>query len=84
MTTATVTFLDSGREPQCAPNPAYPEGKDIVEDSCGCYFALPYPAPRCGVLVVECDICHKRVGVTVAGRIDDPRSLQMACRLRRA
>jgi hypothetical protein len=96
-----IKFLDSGREPQVAPNPQFPNGMDIVErhglpplrlahpegakviDGDGptrCLYALPYPAPRCGVLVVECETCGKRIGLTVAGRPDDPRSLRMTCK----
>lgn len=46
----------------------------------GCTFQLPYPSPRCGLIVVECDTCHKRTALTVAGRIDDPRVLRMICK----
>lgn len=62
---------DSGREPQCKPDPAYPKGKDIrfaqpVERSCK--TDLPYPARR---YIVECTVCGLSVGVTTAGRPDD-------------
>ena len=103
---ARIKFIDSGREPQVAPNPQFPHGMDIVEryelpplrlvhpegvkvidgdDGDGptrCLYALPYPAPRCGVLWVECETCGKCVGLTVAGRPDDPRSLRMTCKVR--
>ena len=96
-----IKFIDSGREPQVAPDPRFPNGMDIVEHSAGpvvrlpypegvhitdadagkgCRFILPYPAPRCGALVVECETCGKRVALTVAGRPDDPRSLRMTCK----
>lgn len=78
-----VEFLDSGREPKCKPDPDYPEGKD-VDASFGasetCTAAIPYPAPRCGVMVVNCEQCGLTVGLTVAGRLDDPRSVKMACK----
>lgn len=79
-----VTFLDSGREPVCPPNPAYPKGIDINlchEAGPSCTAALPYPAPRCGVMVVECSTCGVRNAATVAGRVDDPRSITMPCRI---
>jgi hypothetical protein len=96
----TIKFVDSGREPQCSPDPKFPNGMDIVEGGPatarlphpegvelakslkgpGCTFDLPYPSTRCGLLVVTCDRCHKQVGLTVAGRIDDPRMLRMACK----
>ena len=77
----SVEWKDSGREPQCAPNPAYPVGIDVdlSEGAESCSVALPYPAQRCGVYIVECDKCGKRVGVTTAGRPDDPRSVKVGC-----
>lgn len=77
-----VTFLDSGREPQCPPNPAYPKGTnlDMSEGAANvCLQPLPYPAPRCGLMVVACDACGLRVAITVAGRPDDPRSVKLKC-----
>lgn len=75
-----VKWLDGGREPQCPPDPLYPEG---VHLRCSarevCQVDLPYPAPRCGVYIIECETCGLRYGVTTAGRPDDPRSVQLAC-----
>ncbi len=78
-----LTWEDHGREPQCPPNPAYPDGID-VDASFGktsCIARLPYPAKRCGLYVVECEICGIRVGITTAGRPDDPRSVKVPCNL---
>jgi DNA-directed RNA polymerase subunit RPC12/RpoP len=79
-----VHFVDSGREPQCPPDPKYPKGID-ADLSQGaavtCIVQLPYPAPRCGLMVVECPRCGLRVAVTVAGRVDDPRSVKLQCKL---
>jgi hypothetical protein len=77
-----ITWHDSGREPQVAPNPASPEGIDI--DMSGgavprCTTALPYPARRCGAYIVECQRCGFRGAVTTAGRPDDPRSVTVPC-----
>lgn len=77
-----VEWMDSGREPQCMPDPNYPDGKDLdaafgAEKTCK--VALPYPARRCGVYVLNCERCGLRVGVTTAGRPDDPRSVTLAC-----
>ena len=79
-----VEWLDGEREPQCAPNPAYPHGIDV--DPCPdgtrrCRADLPYPARRCGVYVVTCRVCRVRVACTTAGRPDDPRSLTLPCRV---
>ena len=80
----SITWRDAGREPQCAPNPAYPEGKD-VDASDGakqtCQTKLPYPAKRIGAYVVRCNLCGLVAGCTTAGRLDDPRSLTMPCKL---
>ena len=78
-----VCWFDSGREPQCAPNPAYPAGIDL--DVSGgalrsCVVSLPYPAKRCGVYRVACRACGYAVGVSTAGRPDDPRSVRLPCR----
>lgn len=82
MSSFAIEWLDKGREPQCAPNPDYPEGKDL--DMSGdadrvCSTKLPYPAKRCGLYIIECKTCGLRVGVTTAGRPDDPRSVKFAC-----
>ena len=81
--TLHATWIDREREPQCAPNPAYPMGVDLdVSDGAKqtCSMSLPYPAERCGVYVVECDVCGLRIAATTAGRPDDPRSIKLACK----
>jgi hypothetical protein len=81
----TVEWQDRGREPQCPPNPAYPNGKplrltDIVKARVKhCKVDVPYPAKRCGLYVIECQKCGLRVGVTTAGRPDDPTYIELAC-----
>jgi hypothetical protein len=81
--THTVRWLDSGREPRCPPNPAWPNGIDIPAVQAGlfCKVALPYPARRCGTYFISCDKCGTTIGVTTAGRPDDPRSVEINCRL---
>lgn len=78
-----IEWIDHEREPRVAPNPAYPMGKDIVAvthpDAPKCSTPLPYPAKRCGLYIAECMECGLRIGVTTAGRPDDPRSLQTTC-----
>ena len=77
-----LEWLDAGREPQCQPNPAYPNGMDIgpSERPGVCKLVLPYPAKRCGAYVARCTKCGASVGVTTAGRPDDPRSVGVICR----
>lgn len=78
-----IEWIDAGREPRVAPNPEYPDGKDLdTSDGAAksCFTELPYPARRCGTYIVECETCGLRVGVTTAGRPDDPRSLKVACK----
>ena len=79
----TLAWIDKGREPKCAPNPDYPDGID-VDVTFGarpaCRSTLPYPARRCGLYVVHCLKCGANVGITTAGRPDDPRSIMLACK----
>lgn len=79
-----VKWLDRGREPQCPPNPAYPNGVDLDEASVfegpKCKVMLPYPARRCGYYYVECLACGTNALITTAGRPDDPRSVLMLCK----
>ena len=79
-----IKWLDAGREPQCAPNPAYPDGIDVdlTNGKPGCIIAVPYPARRCGGYVVECKKCGTKVGLTTAGRPDDPRTVRIPCKER--
>ena len=79
-----VDWIDRGREPQCPPNPLYPDGID-VDCSAGavitCTAQLSYPAPRCGYWAIKCDTCGQAIVVTTAGRRDDPRTVKIACEL---
>jgi hypothetical protein len=80
----TVTWFDHQREPQCAPDPAYPDGRDIDlrrgSARRNCIAELPYPAPRCGAYFVACDKCGFSVVITTAGRPDDPRKVFLPCK----
>jgi hypothetical protein len=79
----SVKFIDLGREPKEKPNPNYPAGIDIdLSDGASwcCNAPLPYPAPRVGYLFVNCDICGANALITTAGRVDDPRSVKLACK----
>lgn len=78
-------WIDFEREPQCAPNPAYPDGIDVNATggkSPTCYIKLDYPALRCGAWEVKCRLCGLTAMVTTAGRPDDPRSLTVACKMK--
>lgn len=79
----SVEWIDRGREPQCPPNPNYPNGCDS-DISAGaehsCKVDLPYPAKRCGLYVVRCNACGASLAITTAGRLDDPRSVRFACK----
>jgi hypothetical protein len=78
-----VEWLDHGRTATQPPNPHYPDGMDIdVSDHAWkfCSRVLPYPAPRCGIWLISCDRCSITVAISAAGRIDDPRSVKVACK----
>lgn len=79
-----IAYVDSGREPRCAPNPNFPNGTPV--DIAGtatpaCRVDLPYPAPRCGRFEIKCNTCGQIIAITVAGRIDDPTSVKWPCKL---
>ena len=80
--THKVEWIDSGREPQCPPNPKFPNGIHIdvsMGQPVACKVELPYPAKRCGRYVITCEACSLRMHVTTAGRPDDPRSIKLRC-----
>lgn len=77
-----VRWIDGGREPKCAPDPAYPTGIDLdVSDgrTPACTVILPYPAKRCGHYEIICSECKFSAAITTAGRPDDPRSVKLPC-----
>lgn len=80
---AQVEFQPSGRgKAQCAPDPRYPNGIAIMGASPGskaCTFDLPYPAPECGLWLVECCECRETIAISAAGRPDDPVSVTINC-----
>lgn len=81
-----ITWRDSGHEPRVPPNPAYPTGIDLDASQGAeqtCQTALPYPAQRIGSYFIECNRCGIRVACTTGGKPDDPRSIKMACHVRR-
>lgn len=78
--TFDVVWHDSGRDPQCPPNPLYPAGIDAAGAVVTCKIDLPYPARRCGYYSVKCHGCGLSVVITTAGRPDDPRSVTVACK----
>jgi hypothetical protein len=88
--THKIKWFDSGEEPRHPPNPDYPDGIDLNltvggdPDRARCKIALPYPAKRFGYYEIECNACDKRVGVTTAGRPDDPRSVTILCGMRKS
>ena len=78
-----VTWIDAGREPTQPPDPRYPKGiaLDLSRRSeRTCEVALPYPAKRCGVYHVSCNVCGLTVAITAAGRPDDPYSALLPCK----
>lgn len=80
-----IEWVDGGREPQCSPNPSFPEGIDLDCSSgaeLACTYDLPYPAKRCGYYLITCKVCGFKAGATTAGRPDDPRSITMPCKIK--
>ena len=80
-----VTWIDGNREPTQPPDPRYPKGIALDLSSRAlrtCVVALPYPAKRCGIYHVHCNVCGLTVAITTAGRPDDPCSARLPCKLR--
>lgn len=78
-----IEWVSAGRKAKCAPNPNYPQGKDIDVhgDIEKCHVEIPYPAEECGYWIVSCNACDLRCAITAAGRSDDPRSYKMPCKV---
>lgn len=78
-----ILWRDGGREPQCAPDPRYPNGVDVTTDAKpSCLVQLPYPAQRIGDYVVKCKLCGLRLSISTAGRADDPKSVELPCKMK--
>jgi hypothetical protein len=85
MTRHSVTWCSHDRKARCAPDPDFPDGKDIDvagKAASACQVALPYPAACCGVWLITYTECGLNVGVTAAGRPDDPKTVRIACKER--
>jgi len=83
----TVTWVQTDwRKGAGKVNPLCPKGIE-VDVSGGakhtCSAELPYPAPCIGYYLVVCERCGLKVGVTAASRVDDPRSIRVACKPRK-
>lgn len=79
---ASVRFIDGGRKTKCPSDPRYPAGQTIdvsKDEALICEFDISYPAPGCGIMLVECE-CGFRAALSVAGRADDPRKLIVGCK----
>ncbi len=80
-----VSWIRTGLKAREDPDSKYPNGVevDVVRgQKHSCSTELPYPAKGIGYYLVECDRCGLRVGITTAGRCDDPRSLRVPCKPR--
>lgn len=78
-----ITFAPSGRgKARCPANPAFPHGMiiDLANDKKGCVANVPYPAPECGLWIVECHKCGTSAAATTAGRTDDPITIIIQCK----
>lgn len=86
-TTFHAKWLDGGRPPQVAPDPEFPEGRDIVmphgenDSKRRCSTPIPYPCPHVniGQWLLTCKLCGFKLMVTAASRPDDPRSISFPC-----
>jgi hypothetical protein len=81
-----IRWVDHHRKPQAAPDPNYPNGRDIRFTSDKnvntCIVQLKYPTAGCGVYMIKCKICGLTIALTTAGRPDDPRTVQLPCEIK--
>jgi hypothetical protein len=81
-----VRWIDRHLEPKNPANPDYPRGVDLDlrhdDDAPSCMTELPYPAKRIGYYLIRCIRCGMDAVITTAGRADDPRSVQLPCKVR--
>ena len=76
-----ITFASQNRPPRCQPNPDFPDGIDLDPgERPACKVDLPYPAKCIGTWIIECNECNSMIGVTAAGRPDDPKSVMFPCK----
>ncbi len=79
-----IEWLDSGREPQCAANPEYPDGQDIkAPPGVKMEKSSSEPAESGGYYLIQCSRCGCTTVATTAGRRDDPRCVEVPCRVNR-
>jgi hypothetical protein len=84
MSDFAIEWIDAGKEPSCEPDPLYPDGIEL--DLSGgalvvCIVDLPHPAKRIGFWNMTCNRCGLRAACTTAGRVDDPKSVTLACKI---
>lgn len=80
----TIEWLSRGRPPEGRPDPRFPDGINVDlagAGAAGCVVPLPYPAACVGAWVIRCSVCGVSVGVTAAGRADDPHTVRIPCKL---
>ena len=79
-----IDWIDFQRAPRCAPDPRWPNGKPVDLRASPrenyCVADLPYPAKGCGMFVIKCERCKMQIGVTTAGRPDDPTRISVPCK----
>jgi hypothetical protein len=81
-----VEWIDGGRPPQVAPNPAFPNGKTIYAPGSAqeptCRLDLPYPPPHenIGQWHVKCRDCGVTMVITAASRQDDAKTVYVGCK----
>lgn len=78
-----VVYISRGHDPKVPFNRAHPWGIDLgnAEGGLSCHVELePWPTPECGLLYVECKKCGTNAMITTAGRVDDPRSINLPCK----
>jgi hypothetical protein len=81
----TVVWSSTGQKAQKPSDQRYPRGVHIDgrmnKEDPSCIVKLPYPSPCVGAYKATCEICGLVIGITAAGRRDDPKSFEITCNL---
>ena len=82
-----VEWVDHKKKSTTPAHARYLDGIDVNASggaAATCKIDLPYPAKGLGLYRIVCLDCGFTIAVTTAGRADDPRSVRIPCKERKA
>jgi len=79
----SVEWIDLHKVAVRKHDPKYPEGRRLdvtLGEIPACTFHLPYPEPRVGYFLIDCNVCGRNAVCGTLGLPCDPVSIKMPCR----